>query len=78
MAGKITSPAAQNRGATATKAHAISHPSDIVPIIREIQASGITTAYGIAAALNLQGVPTVRSGAFWQAIQVQRILAKLA
>ena len=78
MAGKITSPAAQNRGAAATKAHAISRASDIAPIIREIQASGITTAYGIAAALNHRGVPTVRRGALCQAIQGQRFLAKLA
>lgn len=60
------------------KAKAISRASDVAPIIREIQASGITTAYGIAAALNQRGVPTVRSGAFWQTIQVQRLLAKLA
>lgn len=78
MAGKISSPEAQNRRAAATKGMATSRALDFAPIIREIQMSGITTAYGIAAALNQRGVPTVRGGVFWQASQVQRLLAKLA
>ena len=68
----------QNRGADAMKAKAISRASEILPIIREIQASGITSASGIAVALNQRGVPTVQGGAWWQAVQVQRILARAA
>lgn len=51
--------------------------SDLRPIIQGIQATGITSAAGIAKALNDQGIPTARGGQ-WQAIQVQRVLAKLA
>lgn len=60
------------------KAKAISRASDILPIIREIQASGITSASGIAVALNQRGVRTVQGGDWWQAVQVQRILARAA
>ncbi|GEP02280.1 recombinase family protein [Methylobacterium oxalidis] len=44
-------------------------------VLAEIQASGVTSASGIAAALNAQGIPTARGGQ-WQAVQVQRVLAK--
>ena len=60
------------------KAKAISRASNILPIIREIQASGITSASGIAVALNQRGVRTVHGGDWWQAVQVQRILARAA
>lgn len=69
---------AQNKGADAMKAKAISRASDILPIIREIQASVITSASGIAVVLNQRGVPIVQGGAWWQAVQVQRVLARAA
>lgn len=70
--------AAKNKGADALKAKAVRRASEMLPVIREIQASGITTAAGIAAALNQRGVPTVRGGDFWQSVQVQRVLARTA
>jgi hypothetical protein len=75
---RVNGMATQNRGAEALKAKAISRASEIMPIIRQIQASGITSAAGIAAALNQRSVPTVRGGDFWQAVQVQRVLARAA
>ncbi len=50
---------------------------DLAPVIAELQASGATTLQAIAAALNERGVPTVRGGE-WSAVQVSRILARLA
>ncbi|GJD92981.1 hypothetical protein OCOJLMKI_0166 [Methylobacterium iners] len=50
--------------------------ADLAPIIRELQASGITNASGIAKALNDKGIPTSRGGT-WQAIQVLRVLARV-
>ena len=44
--------AAQNEGADVTKAKAISRAIDILPVIREIQASGIISGSSVAAALN--------------------------
>lgn len=76
MEPKISRSEAQNRGGAARKAKAISQAAKILPIIDEIQASGITSASGIAAVLNRRGVPTVQGSAWWQAVQVQRVLAK--
>ena len=45
----------------------------LLPAIRELEAEGITTAYGIARALNDQGITTPRGGQ-WQAVQVQRVI----
>ncbi|SEH52262.1 recombinase family protein [Magnetospirillum fulvum] len=47
---------------------------DLLPIIDAIRAEGITSASGIARALNERGIPTSRGGQ-WQAVQVQRFLA---
>jgi len=47
---------------------------DLLPIIDAIRAEGITSASGIARALNERGIPTSRGG-LWQAVQVQRFLA---
>lgn len=58
-------------------AKAIGRTSDILPIIREIQATGITSASGIATALNERGIPPAKGGK-WQAVQVQRVLTKVA
>lgn len=66
----------QNKRGAVMNARTISRATEIMPIIRGIQASGITSASGIAAALNHRGVPTVQGGAWWQAVQVQRVLAK--
>jgi hypothetical protein len=50
--------------------------SRIMPAIRELQAAGVTSLAGIAIGLNDQGIPTPRGGQ-WQAVQVQRVLARL-
>ncbi|WP_425339474.1 recombinase family protein [Methylorubrum extorquens] len=50
--------------------------ADLAPIIRTLQASGVTSASGIAKALNDRGIPTVRGGC-WQAVQVRRVLSRV-
>lgn len=54
-----------------------SKAADIAPAIRELQAAGIASLTGIAAALNDQGIPTPRGGK-WQPVQVQRVLRRLS
>ena len=49
---------------------------ELAPIFAEVQAAGATTLSGIAAALNVRGVPTARGGS-WSAAQVQRVLARI-
>lgn len=50
--------------------------SRVAPAIRELQANGMTSLTGVALGLNELGIPTPRGGR-WQAIQVQRVLARL-
>jgi DNA invertase Pin-like site-specific DNA recombinase len=47
-------------GAAANKANAERFAANTLPIIREIQASGVTTLRGVARALNARGVPSAR------------------
>src|SRR5689334_13650833 len=47
----------------------------MMPIIEQLQAAGITSAGGIAKALNQRGISAPRGGQ-WQAVQVQRVVAR--
>ena len=61
----------RQKAAEARRAKAASRRADLLPVIEAIRAAGITSATGIAKALNERGVPTTRGGS-WQAVQVQR------
>jgi len=41
----------------------------VLPIVRQIQASGVASLRGVAAALASRGIPTARGGE-WSAVQV--------
>jgi DNA invertase Pin-like site-specific DNA recombinase len=62
----------RQRGAEARRARAAARAKDLAPVIEAIRAEGITSATGIAKALNERGIPTARGGK-WQAVQVQRL-----
>jgi DNA invertase Pin-like site-specific DNA recombinase len=47
----------------------------VLPVIREIQASGISSLRGVAKALSERGVRTARGGA-WTAVQVSDVLRR--
>jgi DNA invertase Pin-like site-specific DNA recombinase len=47
------------------------------PVLAELQAKGVTVLRKIATALNERGIKTA-SGGEWSAMQVQRVLARLA
>lgn len=47
----------------------------VLPVIRQLQASGATSLRAIADGLNTQEIPTPRGGK-WSAVQVKRILDK--
>jgi DNA invertase Pin-like site-specific DNA recombinase len=57
------------------KARADQHAKDILPVIEDIRASGITTLEGIAVELNARGILTARHGA-WFPSTVKRLLAR--
>jgi hypothetical protein len=56
---------------------AVDKAADYAPVIREIQATGVTSLTGIAAALNERGIPTASGQGAWQAVQVGRVLARI-
>ena len=50
-------------------------PANVLPIIAEIQKSGVKTLWAIAEALNARGIPTPR-GRKWEAMSVKNALAR--
>jgi hypothetical protein len=62
----------------ARTARAVAKATDLAPLIAEIQARGITSLNGIAAALNERAVPTPGGRGRWYAAQVARVLSRLA
>jgi DNA invertase Pin-like site-specific DNA recombinase len=68
---------AQRLGAARTAEAARRFAANVVPVIRQIQDSGITSLRGIAAALNARGVRTARGGR-WAATQVGAALERAA
>jgi DNA invertase Pin-like site-specific DNA recombinase len=52
--------------------------ADIGPTIKSLQAAGKTSLRAIAEGLNDQGIPTARGQGKWSAVQVARILERLA
>ena len=52
--------------------------SDLAPVIKEIREAGVTSLGGIARALNERGIPTARGKGEWSAVQVQRVLERVA
>jgi DNA invertase Pin-like site-specific DNA recombinase len=64
------------RHATAARTESADRYSlNVVPVIREIQDSGIKSLRGIARALAARGIPTARGGA-WTPVQVSDILRR--
>ncbi|MBP0447268.1 recombinase family protein [Roseomonas sp. SSH11] len=66
---------AQRLGAARTAEEARRFAENVVPIIRQVQASGVTSLRGVAEVLNARGVRSSRGGR-WAAQQVSDILAR--
>ncbi len=62
-------------GVASNKAKANQYAANVVPVIREIEASGVTSRLGIAKALNARGVPTARGGR-WYDSTVKNVLRR--
>lgn len=67
--------AGQKAAVAAVADRAAQRASDLVPIIRAIQAEGRTSLRDIAEALDARGITTARGGS-WSAVQVQRVLQR--
>ena len=70
-------PAARHSVREARRARADQAIADLIPIIAELRAAGVTSVRGIAAALNERGIPTVAGSGLWYHTQVERLLARL-
>ncbi|TCO07168.1 recombinase family protein [Camelimonas lactis] len=66
---------AQAAGAASNAAQARVFAENILPVVRTIQDSGVTSLSGIAAALNARGIPTARRGQ-WHARSVSRLIER--
>jgi DNA invertase Pin-like site-specific DNA recombinase len=66
---------AQTKGASANRAGANAFATNVLPIVRQIQATGATTFRAIAAALNARGIRTARGGA-WHDSTVRNLLER--
>jgi hypothetical protein len=66
---------AQAKGAQGNRDGADAFAANVLPVIRQIQASGATTLRAIAAALNARGIRTTRGGA-WHDSTVRSLLGR--
>lgn len=64
---------ASERGATAGRAQADQFAANVLPVIRQIEAAGVTTLRGIADAMNARGIRTARGGD-WYATTVKNLM----
>ena len=66
---------ASAKGAGANRTAADAFASNVLPVVKEIQAAGVTTHRGLAATLNARGVETARGGE-WHATTVRNLLLR--
>ncbi|MCJ2077906.1 recombinase family protein [Methylobacterium sp. E-016] len=74
--GHVATDAAREAGRAAGTARAAARSADLAPVVTELREAGIVSASGIAKALNDREIETPRGGR-WQAVQVQRMLARM-
>ena len=67
--------AARKHAIEGNKAAAARYATNVLPVIREIQASGVKSLRGVARALLARGVATARGGT-WTPVQVSDILRR--
>jgi DNA invertase Pin-like site-specific DNA recombinase len=63
------------KGVTVRRMKADRHAANVLPIIRDIEAAGITTLKGLAEALNSRGIRTARGGR-WYATTVKNVMQR--
>lgn len=75
LVNRTNLPTAQAKGVATNREAADAFAANVLPIVRQIQAAGATTARAIAAALTNRGVRTARGGA-WHDSAVRNLLAR--
>jgi DNA invertase Pin-like site-specific DNA recombinase len=64
------------RSAKVRRERAAQSAASLLPVIERLRREGVTTAQGLARALNAEGVPTVSGSGQWQANSVLRVLRR--
>jgi DNA invertase Pin-like site-specific DNA recombinase len=72
--GTMPTARASARARAALQARADERAADVLPTIKELQASGAVSLRAIAEGLNRRGIPTARGNGQWSAVQVSRVL----
>ena len=72
------SPKARAAGTRVMQEKAAARAVDIAPTVKALHAAGKTSLRAIAAGLNEQGIPTARGQGTWSAVQVARVLERIA
>lgn len=75
LGNRTNLPEARAKGITTNQNDADTHAANVLPIIRQIQASGASTLRAVANALNARGIHTARGGV-WHAATVRNILVR--
>ena len=70
--------AGRTAGIAVRQAKASRRAADLLPIIADLRASGVTTLAALAGALTERGIPTARGAIVWTPMQVSRVLKKVA
>jgi len=76
--GVKLSNAARAAGRAVLAEQAQSRAEDLAPVIAELRATGVTSLRGIAAALTARSIPTASGNGKWSAVQVGRVMGRLA
>ena len=66
---------AQRLGQAANRAAADAFTGNVLPVVRQLQAAGVTSLRGIATGLDARGIRTARGGA-WHNSTVRNLLAR--
>jgi DNA invertase Pin-like site-specific DNA recombinase len=75
LGNRTNLPEASAKGNVANRAAADAFAANVLPIVRQMQANGVTNHRSIAAALNDRGIRTARGGA-WFHSTVRNLLAR--
>jgi DNA invertase Pin-like site-specific DNA recombinase len=75
LGNRTNLPAAQAMGQAANRQAADAFAANVLPVVRQMQASGAVSLQAIAAALNARGIRTARGGA-WHASTVRNLLQR--
>jgi hypothetical protein len=68
----------RKRSAEVSQESASKRAADLKPAIEELQAGGARSLRALAANLTELGIPTAHGAGTWTAVQVQRVLDRLA